>query len=139
MLTGPTDPHWRVVRKGVSPAFSASRMKDAFHTFSQCAGQLAGILSRTTAPVNIDNLVLRSSMDVIGHIGFDKRMRTLASLDDHSSEDQADTMIRATHEVRWLLAELCSSMCGLQPGLMHSIEVLSAVICRMCAGDQADL
>ena len=104
VLTGPTDSHWRAVRKGVSPAFSASRMKEAFHTFSRCASQLATILSRTAAPINIDNLVLRSSMDVIGHIGFAKRMGTLASLDDYCSEDQADTMICASHEVRWQLA-----------------------------------
>ena len=103
VLTGPSDPHWRAVRKGVSPAFSSSRMKDAFHTFSCCAGKLADFLGRTSAPVNIDNLVLRSSMDVIGHVGFDKRMGALSSLDDPSSADQADIMIRGTHEVGLLL------------------------------------
>ena len=29
VLTGQSDQHWRAVRKGVSPAFSASRMRDA--------------------------------------------------------------------------------------------------------------
>ena len=66
VLTGPSDAHWRAVRKGVSPAFSAVRMRDAFTTFQRCAGLLADHLAATPGPVNLDNLVLRSSMDIIG-------------------------------------------------------------------------
>lgn len=67
VLTGPTDDHWRAVRKGVSPAFSAQRMRDACHVVAECAHHLVNIIAANPSePRNIDNLLLRESMDVIG-------------------------------------------------------------------------
>lgn len=67
VLTGPTDEHWRAVRKGVASAFSAQRMRDACHVVAESAMQLVGIVAASPeVPKNVDNLLLRESMDVIG-------------------------------------------------------------------------
>lgn len=66
VLTGPSDEHWRAVRKGVSPAFSACRMRDACPVFQRCAARLADHLAASSAPVDMDCAILRSSMDIIG-------------------------------------------------------------------------
>lgn len=57
---------------GVSPAFSAVRMRDACNVVSECALQLVHLIAaRPQEPRNIDNLLLRESMDVIGeHCGL---------------------------------------------------------------------
>ncbi|KAK9803216.1 hypothetical protein WJX73_004613 [Symbiochloris irregularis] len=79
LLTGPSDAHWRLVRKGISPAFSAGRMRDACGTVVQYALKLTDILlaAGPDAEQDVDNLLLRESMDVIGKFGFNKDMNAL--------------------------------------------------------------
>ena len=84
VLTGPTNAHWKAVRKGVAPAFSAGCMKAAFgHVVDRC-GVVSEILDGygPDRAFNVDDLLLRESMDVIGRVGFQKEMGALAELRD---------------------------------------------------------
>lgn len=84
VLTGPTNAHWKAVRKGVAPAFSAGCMKAAFgHVVDRC-GVVSEILDGygPGRAFNVDDLLLRESMDVIGRVGFQKEMGALAELRD---------------------------------------------------------
>ncbi|KAK9832710.1 hypothetical protein WJX81_002799 [Elliptochloris bilobata] len=68
MLTGPTDEHWRAVRKAVAPAFSASSMREAFRQVRERSQQLVAILLEAGPGKahNVDEMLLKESMDVIG-------------------------------------------------------------------------
>ncbi|KAK9801866.1 hypothetical protein WJX73_003752 [Symbiochloris irregularis] len=125
ILTGPTDDHWRAVRKGVSPAFSAVRMRDACNVVAQCALQLVHIIAaRPQTPRNIDNLLLRESMDVIGRIGFNKDMGALRAVEDAHAVDQADLMVRSTHEVTLRIYE---------PYRVHKLWKPSSIVAGLLA------
>ena len=52
--------------------------------------------------MNMDNLLLRESMDVIGRVGFEKEMGALEDFleGDVGSGASVDVMLRCTHEVR---------------------------------------
>jgi len=95
------------VRKGVAPAFSAGCMKGAFANVRERCASMAGILNALgpANPLNVDDLLLRESMDVIGRVGFQKEMGALAALeaavlgtgcDDKGS--YVKTMLECTHE-----------------------------------------
>ena len=114
LLTGPTDPHWKAVRKGVAPAFSAGCMKNAFNQIVERCAFMTTILDRVAAvgaPVNVDDLLLRESMDVIGRVGFQKEMGALAGLAarlDGGADDVGSyvrTMLECTHEIENRLKE----------------------------------
>lgn len=61
------------MRKGVSPAFNAVRMRNACDIVVQCAGKLADIITVAGpgAQQNVDKLLLRESMDVLGKADSD--------------------------------------------------------------------
>lgn len=60
---------WAVAAPGVSPAFSAVRMREACRVVAECALDLVGIIAaKPEQPRNVDNLLLRESMDVIGEL-----------------------------------------------------------------------
>ncbi|KAK9832543.1 hypothetical protein WJX81_007874 [Elliptochloris bilobata] len=82
LLTGNTDEHWRAVRKGVAPAFSAANMRAAFTHVVERSEKLVAILDGhgPRTPINVDNLLLRESMDIIGRVGFEYEMGALESL-----------------------------------------------------------
>ena len=113
LLTGPTDAHWKAVRKGVAPAFSAGCMKNAFAQITERCAFMTTILDRLgpCTPVNVDDLLLRESMDVIGRVGFQKEMGALAGLAarlDGSPDDVGSyvrTMLECTHEIENRLKE----------------------------------
>ncbi len=114
LLTGHTDGHWKAVRKGVAPAFSAGCMKGAFANVRERCASIAGILNLMGAdnPINVDDLLLRESMDVIGRVGFQKEMGALAALEASLAGTGADTkseyiqtMINCTVEVEHRMAE----------------------------------
>ena len=52
--------------------------------------------------MNMDNLLLRESMDVIGRVGFEKEMGALEDFmeGDVGSGASVDVMLRCTHEAR---------------------------------------
>ena len=93
MLTGHTNGHWKAVRKGVANAFSMASMRSAFDVISGCCDKLQDILEvralasgvplarRLPAPVNVDNMLLRESMDVISVVGFERSIGALDSFD----------------------------------------------------------
>ena len=92
MLTGHTNGHWKAVRKGVANAFSMASMRSAFDVISGCCDKLQDILEvralasgvpagRQPAPVNVDNMLLRESMDVISVVGFERSIGALDSFD----------------------------------------------------------
>ncbi|KAK9827618.1 hypothetical protein WJX81_006830 [Elliptochloris bilobata] len=103
LLTGHTDAHWKAVRKGVAPAFSAGNMRHAFKHIVERSGVLTGILAKSgpARVMNMDNLLLRESMDVIGRVGFEKEMGALEDFmeGDVGSGASVDVMLRCTHEV----------------------------------------
>ena len=91
VLTGHTNGHWKAVRKGVANAFSMASMRSAFDVISGCCDKLQDILevralasgapARQPAPVNVDNMLLRESMDVISVVGFERSIGALDSFD----------------------------------------------------------
>jgi cytochrome P450 len=114
LLTGHTDAHWKAVRKGVAPAFSAGCMKGAFANVRERCAAMTGILNALgpARALNVDDLLLRESMDVIGRVGFQKEMGALAALQAAVSGTGADdkgsyvrTMLECTHEVERRMAE----------------------------------
>ena len=90
VLTGHSNGHWKAVRKGVANAFSMASMRSAFDVISGCCDKLQDILEvralasgvpsgRQPAPVNVDNMLLRESMDVISVVGFERSIGALDS------------------------------------------------------------
>ncbi|CAL8465573.1 g5109 [Coccomyxa elongata] len=103
LLTGHTDEHWKTVRKAVSPAFSQGNMRDAFGHVLDCTMALVEFLKEggPERVHNIDNLLLRESMDVIGRFGLGKDMNALASLKTGNAEETraVDALLGSTKEV----------------------------------------
>ena len=101
------------MRKGVAPAFSAGCMKNAFAQIVERCAFMSTILDRVgpDTPVNVDDLLLRESMDVIGRVGFQKEMGALAGLAarlDGGADDVGSyvrTMLECTHEIENRLKE----------------------------------
>jgi fatty acid synthase len=68
------DPYWRVVRKGVAPAFNSANMRKAFDTVLEVAQRLVARLAADggggSSPIDVDgalqvrNLILNSSSHV---------------------------------------------------------------------------
>ncbi|KAK9904844.1 hypothetical protein WJX75_003698 [Coccomyxa subellipsoidea] len=110
LLTGHTDEHWKAVRKSVAPAFSAGNMRGAFehvveHTMALVDYPKEGGPKKVH---NIDNLLLRESMDVIGQFGFQKEMNALRSLrTGNAAETEAVTsLLGSTHEIESRIQEV---------------------------------
>ncbi|EIE21561.1 cytochrome P450 [Coccomyxa subellipsoidea C-169] len=104
LLTGHTDEHWRAVRKGIAPAFSTANVRDASGHIIERSLKLVDILNQTQsdAAVNVDDLLLRLSMDVIGRTGFQIEMGALEGWLAGSGEDSGSyiaVMLRCTEEV----------------------------------------
>lgn len=64
--------YWHLVRKGVAGAFSPRNIRGQFPHVLRLADQIAGILrgAGPAAVLDLDNLLQREAMDVIGRIGF---------------------------------------------------------------------
>eukprot|EP00884_Botryococcus_braunii_P007185 jgi/Botrbrau1/16468/Bobra.0142s0062.1 len=105
LLTGHTDAHWKTVRKGVAPAFSVANMKAAFEDVRERCDKLLKIFFDLGVDnnVNVDNLLLRESMDVIGRVGFEKEMGALEAFMSGNSETgpgkNVRVMLEATNEI----------------------------------------
>eukprot|EP00884_Botryococcus_braunii_P006038 jgi/Botrbrau1/15435/Bobra.43_2s0060.1 len=102
LLTGPTNEHWKAVRKGVAPAFAAGNIRTAFAAIVERCETLAGILTKLgpEQTVNVDDMLLREAMDVIGRVGFDKEMNSLeAMVDEREDTSCVQLMLRCTHEM----------------------------------------
>ena len=78
--------------------------RHAFKHIVERSGVLTSILGKSgpAAVMNMDNLLLRESMDVIGRVGFEKEMGALEDFmeGDVGSGASVDVMLRCTHEVR---------------------------------------
>ena len=114
LLTGHTDAHWKALRKGVAPAFSVANMKYAFDVIRGRCDKLVSILDGLVAgstagadaegAINVDNLLLRESMDVIGRVGFERDMGALDAFGKDGGTragpgKDVQVMIDATEEV----------------------------------------
>ncbi|CAK0787662.1 hypothetical protein CVIRNUC_010884 [Coccomyxa viridis] len=103
LLTGHTDEHWKAVRKAVAPSFSAGNMKLALAHIVERTLALADYLEEggSVKSFNVDNLLLRESMDVIGRFGFQKDMNALKSLRTPHAEENMDavSLLNATQEI----------------------------------------
>ncbi|CAL5224619.1 g7335 [Coccomyxa viridis] len=110
LLTGPTDEHWKLVRKAVAPAFSQGNMREAFdHVVDRSLALVAFLKAQGPAAVhNMDNLLLMESMDVIGRFGFQKEMNALQSLTTGNEEEAYNTtaLLKSTHEVEERIQEV---------------------------------
>ncbi|CAL8464666.1 g4201 [Coccomyxa elongata] len=110
MLTGHSDEHWKAVRKAVAPAFSAGNMRFALAQVLEASRILVEYL-REAAPKkvhNVDNLLLRESMDVIGRFGFQREMNALSSLHTGREEDSGNVnaLLLSTQEIERRIPEV---------------------------------
>lgn len=103
--------YWWAVRKGISPAFMMKNIKQQFHNVVSRADQVSGILKQAYARdqlVNIDAVLQRESLDVLGGIGFGidfgaltKYSRFLQeSIATHDEDDLFEVMRAASSEVQ---------------------------------------
>ncbi|CAL5224557.1 g7259 [Coccomyxa viridis] len=103
LLTGHTDEHWKAVRKAVAPSFSAGNMRLALSHIVERTLALAGYLAESGEKKthNVDNLLLRESMDVIGRFGFQKEMNALKSLKMPNAEENhnVQALLNSTQEI----------------------------------------
>ncbi|CAK0783590.1 hypothetical protein CVIRNUC_006789 [Coccomyxa viridis] len=73
IFTSHTNDYWKLVRKGVAPAFSSKNIRKGFGHVVQVNHQLISILDdSSSAEINLDNATLRVTLDVIGRVGFGK-------------------------------------------------------------------
>ncbi|DBA86903.1 hypothetical protein WJX79_003539 [Trebouxia sp. C0005] len=87
LVTSATDDvYWKAIRKGISPAFSPANIRKGFlHVLASSNQVLARIHEAgPDATLDMDNLLLRQSLDVIGLVGFEQDMGGTRSLDDSS-------------------------------------------------------
>ncbi|KAL3150250.1 hypothetical protein ABBQ32_000104 [Trebouxia sp. C0010 RCD-2024] len=80
------DVYWKAIRKGVAPAFSPTNIRKGFAHVLSTTDRLLALLEhgRSNAPLDMDNLLLRQSLDVIGLVGFEEDMGATSSLDSNS-------------------------------------------------------
>ena len=82
----------------------ARARRHAFKHIVERSSVLTNILGKSGPGrvMNMDNLLLRESMDVIGRVGFEKEMGALEDFmeGDVGSGASVDVMLRCTHEAR---------------------------------------
>ncbi|CAL8464901.1 g4436 [Coccomyxa elongata] len=80
--TATADPYWRVVRKGVAPAFNSTNIRKGFGTVLEVAKRLVDRLKEHGAEsaIDIDGALQCESFDVIGSVGFGHDFRATADL-----------------------------------------------------------
>ncbi len=86
------------------PTERGGARRHAFKHIVERSSVLTTILGRAgpAAVMNMDNLLLRESMDVISRVGFEKEMGSLEDFmeGDVGSGASVDVMLRCTHEAR---------------------------------------
>ncbi|CAL8468296.1 g7836 [Coccomyxa elongata] len=109
ILTGQTSSQsWRLVRKGVMPAFSPNNIRHGFQHVLDIVGQLLRILKAggEHAVVDMDNLLKREALDVIGRVGFGYDMGATAALEGRGDAQHAlETADAAAYEVEMCWAQ----------------------------------
>ncbi|KAL4444155.1 hypothetical protein ABPG75_011892 [Micractinium tetrahymenae] len=72
-------PYWRLVRKGVAPGFSMTSLRGSFHHIQEVVAEVLATLHRLGPgqAFDVDNLLMRGTMDVIGRVGFDANFRAV--------------------------------------------------------------
>ncbi|CAL8464267.1 g3802 [Coccomyxa elongata] len=99
IFTSHTDEYWKLVRKGVAPAFSPKNIRKGFGHVVQVNRQLISILeAKQGAPVDLDNATLRVTLDVIGRVGFGKDFGATRSLSDGRANLAFDMMAAGRDE-----------------------------------------
>ncbi|KAK9914782.1 hypothetical protein WJX75_000489 [Coccomyxa subellipsoidea] len=107
ILTAQTSAHsWRLVRKGVMPAFSPNNIRHGFQHVLDVVAQMVRILKAggKDAVVDMDNLLKREALDVIGRVGFGYDMGATKALEGGNDAQHAlETADAAALEVekRW--------------------------------------
>ncbi|KAK9915327.1 hypothetical protein WJX75_007673 [Coccomyxa subellipsoidea] len=83
------DPYWRLVRKGVAPAFNPQNIRQGFGHVLEATSQLIQVLKQRgpEKAVDIDDAAQRVALEVIGKVGFGKSFNSLASLDAPAEQD----------------------------------------------------
>ncbi|EFJ41922.1 hypothetical protein VOLCADRAFT_107481, partial [Volvox carteri f. nagariensis] len=74
MLTVPTGPYYRAVRKAITPAFSSANLRQFFPELVSLTERLAAQLMThgSVVPVDVDRAAQRLTIDVIGRFAFDR-------------------------------------------------------------------
>eukprot|EP00884_Botryococcus_braunii_P016359 jgi/Botrbrau1/3406/Bobra.0337s0042.1 len=106
LLTSPTNDHWRLIRKGIMPAFSTGNLKKGFHHIQKICMQLVERLQEVDpeAVLDMENVLARQTMDVIGKVGFGRDMgatQTLRSQGEPAGK-ALEVSLACTHEVEEL-------------------------------------
>ncbi|KAK9905036.1 hypothetical protein WJX75_008344 [Coccomyxa subellipsoidea] len=99
IFTSHIDDYWKLVRKGVAPAFSPKNIRKGFGHVVQVNRQLISILEeKRGAPVDLDNATLRVTLDVIGRVGFGKDFGATRDLSDGRTNVALDMMAAGRDE-----------------------------------------
>ncbi|KAK9827620.1 hypothetical protein WJX81_007168 [Elliptochloris bilobata] len=103
-------PYWKAMRKGIAVAFRANNMKAGFPRVVEAGRQLVDTLREVSAggkTVDMNDALLRESIDVIGRFGFDRDMgatKAMLAADELSqagaSGDAVQLTARALTEVK---------------------------------------
>ncbi|BDA47645.1 Cytochrome P450 3A28 [Coccomyxa sp. Obi] len=73
LFTSRTNDWWRLIRKGLSPAFSANNLRKGFPEVQQVTQRLINAMRKAKgAALALDKATLCVTLDVIGRVGFQK-------------------------------------------------------------------
>ncbi|KAK9837127.1 hypothetical protein WJX81_004899 [Elliptochloris bilobata] len=77
-----SDPLWRVIRKGVAPAFSAPNIRRAFAAVEEVTGRLLARLREHGAQrlLDLDGALMCHALDVIGKVAFSRDFKATMDL-----------------------------------------------------------
>lgn len=66
------DGYWRLVRKGVAPAFAPAHIRAEFPHLLSVVDRMSAVIAAAGPDrfIDVDNLLQRESMEVIGRVGF---------------------------------------------------------------------
>ncbi|KAK9819693.1 hypothetical protein WJX72_001295 [[Myrmecia] bisecta] len=107
LVTAMSDAHWKAVRKGIAPAFSPHNLRQCFRHVVEAGQQVRSVLLEwgPDRVVDIDNVLLREALDVIGRVGFDRDMGATKSLGGGPASSNVIATAEAMHEVEMRFRE----------------------------------
>ncbi|GAB4815789.1 hypothetical protein N2152v2_002835 [Parachlorella kessleri] len=111
-------PYWRLVRKGTAPAFNPNNLRRGFDPAIAAALEVCDVIKSVgdCQSVDIDNLLVREALDVIGKVGFNHDFKAVQGYTNqthgdafyHASKGLEEFTLRATNPLRQYLKFLPS-------------------------------
>ncbi|CAL8472236.1 g11778 [Coccomyxa elongata] len=124
LLSSRTDARYLNIRKGVCPAFNSGSLRTFVPLVRERVGFLVELLKvhGVDKPTNVDDLLLRLSMDVTGRFGLKKEFSALEGAVPGSTEGQGSycqTLVRCCEEVWRRMSSPAATIFGLPRGLQR--------------------